>query len=182
MIGPMSQSIARLEELHGGAGPLLRLRVDADHAPTGAVAEMRVNASTERVSQVIHDINRFADRVQMVHRARREGDRVELTLRFKLALFSVKFGLVAQVVADTDRRIELRYVSGEPKDMNLAFELEPLDDGAACLVRVAVSYDVMSLGWLVKTFLRHHPEIRFGVYPGTAFTVLDSLRRAAEAP
>jgi ribosome-associated toxin RatA of RatAB toxin-antitoxin module len=176
----MSQPTARLEDLHGGEGPLLRMRVAGDGSPVGAIAEMRVNAALARVSEVIRDINRFAERVPMVHRARRDGTRVELTLRFKVALFGVKFGLTAEIVAETERRIEMRYVSGEPRDMHLAFELEPLDDGAATLARVAVSYDIMSLGWLVKTFLRHHPEIRFGVYPGTAFTVLDSLRKAAE--
>lgn len=172
-------AIARLEDLHGGDGPLLRLRLGADGQPVGAIGEMRVLAPMGRVSEVIRDINRFAERVPMVHRAHREGDQVELVLRFKIALFGVKFSLRAEVVSETERRIDMRYLSGEPRDMHLAFELAPLE-GDTTLVRVAVSYDIMSLGWLVKTFMRHHPEIRFGVYPGTAFTILDALRRAAE--
>lgn len=172
--------MARLEDLHEGEGALLRLAMDADGSPVGAIGEMRVNAPLAEVSAVVRDVSRFALRVPMIDRARREGTRVELRLRFKIALFSVKFGVVAEVVTETERRFEIRYVSGEPKDLQLAFELEPIDDGAATMVRVAVSYDIMSLGWLVKAFLRHHPEIRFGVYPGTTLTVLDSLRRAAE--
>lgn len=175
--------MARLEDLHEGDGALLRLAHDAEGQPVGAIGEMRVDAPLARVSGIIRDVAQFALRVPMIDRARREGDRVELRLRFKIALFSVKFGLVTEVVTETESRFELRYVSGEPRDMQLAFELTPArDDPAATMVRVAVSYDIMSLGWLVKAFLRHHPEIRFGVYPGTTLTVLDSIRRAAMDP
>lgn len=178
----MSEILARLEDLHEGDGALLRLALAPDGSPVGAIGEMKVNAPLAEVSRVIRDVDRFALRVPMIDRARREGTRVELRLRFKIALFSVKFGLVTEVVTETEDRFELRYVSGEPRDMQLAFQLEPIADGAgnATMVRVAVSYDIMSLGWLVKTFLRHHPEIRFGVYPGTTLTVLDSIRKAAE--
>jgi carbon monoxide dehydrogenase subunit G len=180
MLAPMSETMARLEDLHDGEGALLRLALAPDGSPIGAIGEMRVEAPLAEVSAIVRDVGRFALRVPMIDRARRDGARVELRLRFKIALFSVKFGLVTEVVTETDTRFELRYVSGEPKDMQLAFELEPIADGAATRVRVAVSYDIMSLGWLVKTFLRHHPEIRFGVYPGTTLTVLDSIRKAAE--
>lgn len=36
----------------------------------------------------------------------------------------------------------------------------------------------MSLGWLAKYFLRHRPEIQFGVMPGVAVGLLESIRRA----
>ena len=51
----------------------------------------------------------------------------------------------------------------------------------ACEVTTSVTYDIYSLGWLVKYFLRHHPEIQLGVFPGTVLTILDSLRIAGEA-
>jgi carbon monoxide dehydrogenase subunit G len=179
MLRTMSEILARLEDLHEGDGALLRLALAPDGSPVGAIGEMKVNAPLAEVSRIIRDVDRFALRVPMIDRARREGTRVELRLRFKIALFSVKFGLVTEVINETEDHFELRYVSGEPRDMQLAFQLEPAADGAT-MVRVAVSYDIMSLGWLVKTFLRHHPEIRFGVYPGTTLTVLDSIRKAAE--
>ena len=41
-------------------------------------------------------------------------------------------------------------------------------------------FDLMSLGWLAKYFLRHHPEIQFGIFPGVALVLVDSLRRALD--
>ena len=32
--------------------------------------------------------------------------------------------------------------------------------------------------WLVKYFLRHHPEIQHGIFPGITLVLLDSIRRA----
>jgi len=63
-----------------------------------------------------------------------------------------------------------------------SFELSPLDDGRATLIHAHGEYDAMSLGWLVKFFLKHHPEILHGVFPGTVLVLLDAMRRAAESP
>ena len=46
------------------------------------------------------------------------------------------------------------------------------------MVDVDASFEVESLGWLVKYFLKHHPEIRHGIFPGVALVLHDSLRRA----
>jgi hypothetical protein len=47
-------------------------------------------------------------------------------------------------------------------------------------VRSDAEFEVKSLGWLAKYFLKHHPEIQYGIFPGVALALLDSLKRAAE--
>jgi hypothetical protein len=105
-----------------------------------------------------------------------------IQLRFKIALFAVHFEFTAEVRTEDERRLELKWVAGEPRDILLRFELEPLDDGQACLLRAEGQLDPTSLGWLAKYFLRHHPEIRFGIVPGVALALFDSVRRGASAP
>lgn len=99
-------------------------------------------------------VDRFSERIPMIHKVRLDGSRAHVDLKFELSLFSVGF------------HFELRYVSGEPRGIVLRFDLEELDDG------------VMSLGWLAKYFLEHHPEIQFGVVPGVAVGLLESMRNA----
>ena len=53
-----------------------------------------------------------------------------------------------------------------------------IDDGKACMLRSTAAFDAMSLGWLAKYFLEHHPEIQFGVMPGVAIGLLASMRLA----
>ena len=64
----------------------------------------------------------------------------------------------------------------------LRFTLTPVEDGAACLVEGDGEFDLHSLGWLVKYFLKHHPEIQHGIFPGVALVLIDSLRRATADP
>jgi hypothetical protein len=47
------------------------------------------------------------------------------------------------------------------------------------LIYVHIGFDIESLGWLVKLFLKHHPEIQFGVFSGCALALLESMRTAA---
>jgi hypothetical protein len=127
------------------------------------------------------DIERFASRLPMVHRVTRNGDQVNFDLRFRVGLiFSVGFQFGARAVQEPGRRLELRWTSGEPRDVLLRFELTPVDGDSACLVESEGAFDVMSLGWLAKYFLKHHPEIRFGIFPGVALVLIDTLRRAVE--
>lgn len=165
--------------LADGDGPLLRLLVDGAGRPTGAIAALRIAAPVTRVWQVVRDVEALPARVPMVHRVRRDGDRLDMQLRFRIAVFSAKFGFVARERHEEGRWIELDWESGEPRGIRLRFELQPLDDGAATRLSVAVSFDVLSLGWLASYFLRHHPEIQYGVFPGSALVLLDAIGRGA---
>jgi hypothetical protein len=70
-------------------------------------------------------------------------------------------------------------VAGEPRELRIRFDLEDVGDGTT-RVRGAISFDVFSLGWLTKYFLKHHPEIQYGIFPGCAVALVDSMRKAAE--
>jgi hypothetical protein len=93
----------------------------------------------------------------------------------------VGFQFVVDIDREHEKHLELRWVSGEPRGIRLRFDLEPLDEGAACRIRSTGEFDPMSLGWLAKYFLKHHPEIQFGVMPGVAVGLLVAMRSAAEA-
>jgi hypothetical protein len=115
----------------------------------------------------------------MIHKVKREADRAHVFLRFKLALFSVGFDFVAAVKTEGQRRLELVGLSGEPRDIRLAFELWPHDGGKATILSGSGGFEMQSLGFLVKYFLRHHPEIELGIFPGVALGLIDAVRRAA---
>lgn len=161
-------------------GPLLQIHLGADGLPARASAAARLRAPPARVWAVISDVDGYAGRVPMIHRVRKDGDRVTVSLRFKVALFSVGFAFVADVRPDPERSLEIRGVSGEPRGIVLRFDLAPLSGGAETLVESSAELDVLSLGWLPKYFLGHHPEIQHGILPGVALALLDSMRRAAE--
>ena len=165
-----------------GSAPLVQVHVAPDHRPIGASAVARIERPVARVWQVVSEVDRYAERVPMVHKVRRQGARVEVDLKFKVALFSAGFQVTADVSMEAEKWLELRWVSGEPREIRLRFELSPLDDGKATLIRANGAFDAMSLGWLVKFFLKHHPEIQHGIFPGTTLVLLDAMRRAAEAP
>jgi ribosome-associated toxin RatA of RatAB toxin-antitoxin module len=176
----MFDKLAALEDPGPGAGPLVRIHVGDDKLPVGASGAIRLAASPEKVWNLIDDVERFPELVHMIHRAKRTGDEVWIQLRFRMAVLSAKFGFYGRRRAEPGRWLELEYTSGEPRDMRLRFEIEPIEDGRETLLRVAVAYDIYSLGFLVKFFLRHHPEIQYGVYPGTVLSLLDSIRLALE--
>jgi ribosome-associated toxin RatA of RatAB toxin-antitoxin module len=159
----------------------LDVKVDDRGQPRAASAEARLERSPAHVWRVIEDVDRYPERIPMIHRVRVSGERATVDLKFKLALFSVGFTFVVDVRAEKEKWLELKWISGEPRDITLRFDLEPLDDGKACLLRSTGAFDVMSLGWLAKYFLRHHPEIQFGVIPGVAVGLLESMRKAATA-
>jgi carbon monoxide dehydrogenase subunit G len=161
-------------------GPIVHVRESSDHRPIGASASTRVAAPPSRVWEVIADLERYPGRVPMIHRVRRSGDRITIDLKFKVAFFSVGFTFVADATYEAERWLELRWVSGEPRDIRLRFDLEPADDGRACIVRGDGEFDVHSVGWLAKYFLKHHPEIEYGIFPGVALSLIDSIRRAAQ--
>ena len=123
-------------------------------------------------------MEQYARHLPMVSRVRRRGDSVTFELKFKLGLFSAGFEFTADVRYEEERTFEMLWSAGEPRDIRLGFGLTPVDDGKACMVEGDVEFDPTSLGWLAKFFLKHHPEIQFGVFPGVALVLLDALRRA----
>jgi len=158
--------------------PLVKISQGADGKPTGATAACRIPAGRARVWEVIQDVERYAGRVPMIHRVRRTDDRVRVDLKFKVALFSVGFSFTADLVYATNEWLHVRYVDGEPRGFELHYRLEEVGDGET-LLHTSTSFDVSSLGWLVKYFLKHHPEIQLGIMPGVALGVLDAIRTAA---
>lgn len=159
----------------------LSVDVDSNDHARSAQAETRIARPVADVWKVVNDVDRFSDRIPMIHRVRLQGDHATVDLKFKVALFSVGFQFVVDVTREPEKSLELRWVSGEPKDIRLRFELDPLDGGAACMLRGHAEFDAMSLGWLTKYFLRHHPEIQYGVMPGVALGLVESIRKAVEA-
>ncbi len=162
------------------AGLVVEVDLDGAGQPRSAVAAGRVAVPRARLWSYIADVDGYAGVVPMLHKVKRDGDRVTVHLKFKIALFSVGFHFVADAVYEEGRWLELRWVDGEPRGLAIRFELD--DDGAdACRLRARISFDVFSLGWLAKYFLKHHPEIQYGIFPGCAIALHDSLRRVAEA-
>jgi ribosome-associated toxin RatA of RatAB toxin-antitoxin module len=159
------------------------VNVDIDKAgtPTAARAETRIERPVSEVWKVVSDVSRYADRIPMMHRVRLDRDRATVDLKFKISLFSVGFQFVVDIEQKHEESIALRWVSGEPRGIHLRFDLDPLDDGAACRLRSTGEFDAMSLGWLAKYFLKHHPEIQFGIVPGVAVGLLESMRQALDA-
>jgi hypothetical protein len=150
-----------------------------DGRPTGATAAARIAAPPARVWEVVSDLSGYAERLPMVHRVKRDGDRVQVDLRFKIALFSVGFAFQADARYEAERWLELTWVEGEPRGIVLRFDLHPHADGKETLMYGSGAFDIRSLGWLVKFFLKHHPEIEFGIFPGVALNLIDAMRKAA---
>ena len=157
----------------------LKVHLDEDGTPRGATAREKLNVPLDRLWDVIVDVDRFPGRIPMMHKVRLEGTRATIDLKFKLALFSVGFHFVVDVKKEDKKWLELRWVSGEPKGIKLRFDLEETDEGKATVLTSTGEFDVMSLGWLTKYFLKHHPEIQFGIIPGVAVGLLESMRKAA---
>jgi ribosome-associated toxin RatA of RatAB toxin-antitoxin module len=168
------------EALAAAAGPLIEVRLGEGGLPAGARAAARVAAPPARVWAVVSDVGSYEKRVPMIHRVHRDGDRVTVGLRFKVALFSVGFEFVADARREEESSLVLHGTSGEPRGLRLGFRLEPLDGGAATLLETSAEFDVLSLGWLAKYFLKHHPEIQNGIFPGVALSLLEAMRSGAE--
>ena len=151
--------------------------------PIAACAAGVVEAPPEQVFEVLTDIERYAERVPLIHKARVHGDWAEFSLRLKLAFFGVGFSFASNVASDPEQRsLALGYRSGEPKDIAIHYDIVPLaSDPERSLMYVQIGFDIQSLGWLVKFFLKHHPEIQYGVFSGCALALLESMRSSATA-
>ena len=168
------------ELVEHATGPLVHIRLAADGHPVGACAARRLRADRDRVWRVITDVDGMASRVPMIQKVHRDPRHITVHLRFGVSLFSANFAFKVDPVVDEGRSLELRYVEGEPRDLTIRHELVNAADPAHVLLYTSVGFDVYSVGFLAKFFLKHHPEIRYGVYPGSALALLDSVRRAVE--
>jgi ribosome-associated toxin RatA of RatAB toxin-antitoxin module len=162
------------EEIARAGGPLVRILIGEKGLPIGACAAGVVDASADTVWKVVSDVSGYAERVPLMDRVNLHGDWAEFCLKLKIAFFSVRFSFSADIEREQGRALVLSYRAGEPKDIRIEYQIEPLEDGRT-LVFVQIGFDVESLGWLVKYFLRHHPEIQFGIFPGCALALLDAL-------
>ena len=160
---------------------IIEVDTGADGTPASATATTHIAAPPARVWSHIVAVERYPEFVPMLAKARREGDRVTVHLKFKVAFFSVGFDFVADAKYEEARWLDLRGVSGEPRDLHIRFELADAPDHSTTL-RSTISFDPFSLGWLTKYFLKHHPEIRYGICPGCALGLADSMRQASERP
>lgn len=167
------------DALRSAPGPLVAVRRDETGRPLAAVAAHVVHAPVERVWSVVSDVKSYPGRVPMLEKVELKGDRVVVKLRFGMSLFSVGFSFTADVTREAGKSIELTHVAGEPDRLVLRYDLEALEDGVT-QVHAGITFEPDSLGWLAKYFLRHHPEIRYGIFPGCAVVLIESMRAVAE--
>lgn len=162
-------------------GPLVHVHLGADGGPVGATAARRLRAPRDKVWRVISDLDGMAARVPMMQKIQRDGRFATVHLRFGLSLFSANFAFRVERIDDSNRAITLRYVEGEPRDLTIRQEIVEASSPEHTLLYTSIHFDVFSVGFLAKFFLKHHPEIRYGVFPGAAFALNDSVRKVVEA-
>jgi ribosome-associated toxin RatA of RatAB toxin-antitoxin module len=159
-------------------GPVVRVTTGRDGRPSRASARGRIDRPVSRVWSTIYDIERFARFLPMVNHARRRGDSVAFDLGFRVGFFTAGFAFTTNATYEEEKWLALAWTAGEPRDIKLRFALTPIEGESACMVETEAEFDIQSLGWLVKYFLKHHPEIQHGIFPGITLVLLDSIRRA----
>ncbi len=169
------------ERIDAAPGPLIQVHCGPDGGPVGATAARVVRAPPERVWRTVSDVSSYGGRVPMMDHVRVDGAYATAQLRFGVSLFSARFSFKVERAIVEGRSLDLRHVAGEPKDIHIRFDLAPGATSGASRLHVTTGFDVFSLGWLVKVFFKHHPEIRFGVHPGCALGLLETMAGIAEA-
>lgn len=189
----MPGSLRTLDDLPAGSlvdllldGPLIRVFCNEAGQPRSASSVQLVNAPAATVWQILADVTRFPTFVNMVETVRvlpagpAGEERVWVGLRFKISLFSARFDFTARVRRVEGRSVDLAYEDGKVKDLAIRMEVTAVDADRSALL-CHVGFDQTSLGWLVKIFIRHHPEIDWGVHAGSTMSIASSVRKAAEA-
>ena len=144
----------------------------------------RVRAPVDHLWTIAGDIDKFPELIPMVHSVRHlprtpAGDEVvRVQLKFRLAFFSVKFHFVGSFHTGP-WRTEIRFIEGSVEDVSIHMEVAPVD-AQTSMLRCHVGFDPRTLGWLVKAFLKHHPEIEGGVHPGSVMSIGMAAKEAAE--
>ena len=158
------------------AGPLIRLHVSPTGKPIGAWGAISISRPLDEAWKTIAEVQHLWDRVPMVHRVDVGTDRLRMQLRFKIALFAVTFGFEVAIHWIGDHSLELTYLSGEPRDMHLRFDMVSGASAEETILYVRGSFDVDSVGFLAKYFLKHHPEIRSGIFPGVVVSIMEAIK------
>mgnify|MGYP006284131603 CR=1 FL=1 len=170
-----------------GRGPLVRIRTDARNRPRGATCLLGAAAPVERIWSGLRDLGALPQLIEMVESLHRlpaehgQPERVLVRLRFKIAIFSTRFDFTASIERAEGRWLELRYLAGKVRDLLIRLELAAVDAGHSLLL-CRVDFDPQSLGWLANIFIRHHPEIEWGIHAGSAVSVAQAARQLAERP
>jgi ribosome-associated toxin RatA of RatAB toxin-antitoxin module len=147
--------------------------------PIAATAMRRMDASPKRIWNLVTDVEGYAARVPLIERVNIRGDLAEFRLRFGLALFSARFSFQSTIHKVEERSLVLSYQSGEPKDLTIEYVIDPIPDRPdAALLAVYIGFDVGSVGWLARFFLKHHPEIQYGIHAGCALALVESIHKA----
>jgi len=191
LASPMIEALESLDGIAGetlaeplSAGPLLRLHYRGGR-PRAASALMLVDAPADLLWEIVGSIDRLPKLIRMVSSVRHlaptpEGlDVVHVELRFKIAFFGTKFGFEGTRELTGERRVEVRYLRGKVRDAYIDLEVAPVSETQSAL-RCHVGFDPLSLGWLVKIFLNHHPEIEYGLHTGSVMSIVEAARQAAE--
>ena len=165
-------------------GPLIRIGLRAGRA-RAARGLFLVEAPAETLWKYAGDIHQFPSLINMVDSVRHlpptpDGqDVVRVNLKFKITFLKVKFHFVASVREKEGQHVDLRYHSGKLRDVAIDVEVAPVDENRSVLLS-HVGFDPMSLGWLVKAFLRHHPEIEGGLHAGSVMSIAQAAMEASE--
>lgn len=167
-----------------GRNPVIELLRKSDGRSSGARAFALLDCTLPRLQEafdrieITGDFHSFVKHIPMVKELKKKGDRYAIELQFKVAILSVKFGAEMRLVREGPNAIRFDYIEGEPDGLSLRFAGHPMGDKV--LLQIDVGYEIDSLGWLAKHFLRHHPEIRDGAHAGTAVAIVEALRTAVE--
>jgi hypothetical protein len=165
--------------------PFVQIRLDGAGTAIGARGWHRIELPPAKVIERVSHLAAADDvgkhlpaTLAMVRHIKRNGDVIDLGLQFKVAFLSVKFGTQMKLALDGETA-RISYLSGEPRDLALVMRLHP-DGETASVLELDVGFDIDSLGWVTKYFLRHHPEIRTGIFSGVACTVLGAAADLAK--
>ena len=162
------------------SGSVVRVFQNSLGKPYKASALIIIDASAESVWQRVWDLDSLPAFIEMVEsfqtlKSHDDKELVRVNLRFKIAFFSARFHFVARVRRLSQRYLELSYHSGKVRDVLIRFEVKGLQDGRSVLLCL-VAFDPNSLGWLVNVFIKHHPEIEWGIHAGSAMSIADAVR------
>ena len=164
--------------------PVIELFRGTNGIASGARAFARIQAPQSQVRVAFDRIENegsfaeFVRHIPMVKELKKVRDHFVIALQFRVAILSVGFGAEMRLVREGPDDVRFEYVKGEPRGLTLRFASHPLDDGS--LMQIDVGFDIDSLGWLAKHFLKNHPEIRDGAHTGTAVAIVEALRTAVE--
>jgi hypothetical protein len=156
---------------------------DTARRPVGAKATLTVSASAEQIRAHVLELSAKRDLAgllrgtPLIKSLELRGDTLAIGMQFKVSFLSVKFGCRGNIVREGENTLRFVYLDGEPTHTWLRFDLSPGTQANESVIDIGVGFDLDSLGWVAKYFLKHHPEIRPGVFAGVAYAIADAIAR-----